>query len=149
MELSYEELFEYNHRMNQKVIAEFSEHPDKVSERAIKLISHILNAQNIWNNRIDKQEEPYSVWQVHSLAHLKEIDLKNYTRTLEILKTADFSRVVEYVNSQGHAYRNTVKDILFHAVNHSTYHRAQIAMEFRQNGLDPLNTDYIAYKRQA
>ncbi|QLH28398.1 MAG: hypothetical protein HWD63_02710 [Candidatus Parvibacillus calidus] len=39
-----------------------------------------------------------------------------------------------------------MKDIIFHIINHSTYHRGQIAMEFRQSGLEPLNTDYIFYK---
>lgn len=147
MEPVFKELFEYNHQMNQKILAAFDAHAGQVSEQAFRLMNHILNAQHIWNNRIEKQEEPYKVWQIHSPERLRAIDTANYHRTLEILRTVDFDRSVQYVNSQGNAYQNQVRDILFHAVNHSTYHRAQIATEFRRSGLEPLNTDYIAYKR--
>lgn len=40
-----------------------------------------------------------------------------------------------------------IKDIMFHIVNHSTYHRAQIATELKDHGIEPLKTDYILYKR--
>jgi uncharacterized damage-inducible protein DinB len=45
------------------------------------------------------------------------------------------------------AFSNDIKSIIFHVINHSTYHRGQIASEFKQNGLDPMVTDYILYKR--
>jgi uncharacterized damage-inducible protein DinB len=44
-------------------------------------------------------------------------------------------------------FSNTIKDILFHMINHSTHHRAQIAMDMRNNKLEPLPLDYIFYKR--
>ncbi|WP_209331385.1 DinB family protein [Lunatimonas salinarum] len=34
-----------------------------------------------------------------------------------------------------------------HIVNHSTYHRGQIATLFRESGLQPVVTDYIMLKR--
>ena len=37
--------------------------------------------------------------------------------------------------------------IMIHLVNHSSYHRAQIAMLLRQNGFEPVNTDFITYDR--
>jgi uncharacterized damage-inducible protein DinB len=30
---------------------------------------------------------------------------------------------------------------------HGTYHRGQIAMQLRQQGLEPVNTDYIMFLR--
>jgi uncharacterized damage-inducible protein DinB len=36
---------------------------------------------------------------------------------------------------------------MIHLVNHSTYHRAQIATLLRQGGLEPVNTDFITYDR--
>lgn len=44
-------------------------------------------------------------------------------------------------------FTNTIGDILFHIVNHSTYHRGQIASDFRESDIEPLNTDYIMFKR--
>lgn len=147
METIYQELFEYNYQMNQKLIQAFVEHSDKVSEKSVKWFNHILNAHHLWNNRIDKQREDYGVWQIHSLGYLADINLTNYNWTKEILKNTDLNKTINYVNSQGKAYTNIVKDILLHVVNHSTYHRGQIAADFRDTGLEPINTDYIAFKR--
>lgn len=141
------ELFDYNHSMNQKLIAAFSEHSAQIPEKSVKWFSHILNAHQLWNNRVDKQEESYGVWQVHALGSLKDIDAKNHYRTLDILDNFDPAHSVSYVNTLGKPFANSVKDILFHVVNHSTYHRGQIASDFKENGITPLVTDFIAYKR--
>ncbi len=147
METFYNELFEYNREMNQKLIAVFNHHSDKISEKAIKWMNHILNAHHLWNNRIERQGEDYGVWQVHPPGYLKDINLKNFERSITILKMGNFERQIDYLNSSGRAYANSVKDIMFHVINHSTYHRGQIAKGFRVSGLDPLVTDYIAFKR--
>ena len=36
---------------------------------------------------------------------------------------------------------------MIHLVNHSSYHRAQIALLLRQKGYEPINTDFITYDR--
>ncbi|MBI3466927.1 MAG: hypothetical protein HY000_28265 [Planctomycetes bacterium] len=46
-------------------------------------------------------------------------------------------------------YRNTVCDILIHVVNHSSYHRGQLAILLGQEEKTPPVTDYIAYLRDA
>jgi uncharacterized damage-inducible protein DinB len=37
--------------------------------------------------------------------------------------------------------------IMIHQVNHATYHRAQVAMLMRQQGYQPVNTDFITWDR--
>jgi uncharacterized damage-inducible protein DinB len=54
---------------------------------------------------------------------------------------------LDYENSEDRLFTNTLKDMLFHIINHSTHHRAQISVDFRTNGIEPLNLDYILYKR--
>ena len=71
----------------------------------------------------------------------------NYEHSLHILDKFDLTATMSYTNSKGQTFSNSIRDILFHVINHSTYHRAQIATEFKQNGLEPLVTDYIFYKR--
>ncbi|TNF76236.1 MAG: damage-inducible protein DinB, partial [Bacteroidetes bacterium] len=56
-------------------------------------------------------------------------------------------RRIIYENTEGRSFSNTLQDILFHIVNHSTHHRGQITMDFRKNGMDPPLLDYILYKR--
>ena len=69
-------------------------------------------------------------------------DLFQITTNIE-----DFEKRIDYENSEGRLFNNTVQDILFHIINHSTHHRGQISTDFRQNGLEPLQLDYVFYKR--
>jgi uncharacterized damage-inducible protein DinB len=147
MKSFFRELFEYNHTFNQKLIDAFNDNPDKTSEKSAKLINHLLNAHQIWNNRIESKQKTFEVWELHAIPYLKSIDKTNYENTLQILDKFNLHETINYANSKGQTFNNSVRDILFHVINHSTYHRGQIAAEFRQNGLNPLITDYIFYKR--
>lgn len=141
------ELFEYNHHFNQKLFDIFTDCPDKASEKALNLLNHIVNAHQIWNNRIDLKQPTLGVWELHEIHDLKNIDKGNYEMTLLILDKFDLSKTISYSNSKGQEFHNTIRDILFHVINHSTYHRGQIASEFKKHGLDPLLTEYIFFKR--
>lgn len=147
MEQFFKELFEYSHYTNQKLWNVFNENPDKTSEKAKKLYNHILNAHQIWNNRIVPQQTVFGVWEIHPIHDCKNIDKTNYEHSLLILDKLDLDDIINYKNTKGEVFQNTIRDIFFHAVNHSTYHRGQIATEFKQNQLAPLVTDYILYKR--
>jgi uncharacterized damage-inducible protein DinB len=147
MKAFFKELYTYNHHFNQQYIDSFIQHNAKISDKSVKLLNHLINAQQIWNNRIHKTSESPGVWDIRPTAELKEIDKTNYQNSLVIIDKTDFELPISYVNSKGMAYTNTVRDILFHAVNHGTYHRGQIAADFRATGLEPLTTDYIFYKR--
>jgi len=144
------ELLEYSNHFNKLIIDKFND-GDLVhvfSNRSLSLFSHIINTQSIWNQRIKGEKFKIDVWQVHPVEELANLELENFRSSLEILENEDFSRIVEYKNSNGEHFRNSVKDILFHIVNHSTYHRGQIAADFRENGIDPIVSDYIFYKRK-
>jgi len=143
----FQELFTYNRHCNQQLADVFIKHPNTTSEKAISLFSHILNAHHIWNNRIDPQQPPFGVWEVHDTKDFKQMDQSNYGRSLRILDTFDLNATIFYTNSKGQSFQNSIKDVLFHIINHSTYHRGQIATDFKNTGLQPLVTDYIFYKR--
>ncbi len=143
----FKELFEYSHHFNQKLALVFKENPDKTSEKAIKLFNHLLNAHHVWNNRIEPKQTPFGVWELHSVGELQDIDRANYEHTLRILDKFDLTETINYTNTKGQTFSNSIRDTLFHVINHSTYHRGQIATDFKQYGLEPLVTDYIFYKR--
>ena len=67
---------------------------------------------------------------------------------IRTLHEEDLSRRVDYTNSQGERWNNTIEDILTHVVLHGTYHRGQIATIVRQSGETPAYTDYIHAVRQ-
>jgi uncharacterized damage-inducible protein DinB len=147
MKQFFKELFEYNHHCNQKLSEVFNDNFERTSEKAISLYSHVLNAHHIWNNRIEVKQTVFGVWEVHAVQELKSIEQINYEQSLQILDKFDLNEIISYSNSKGQAFRDRIQDLLFHVINHSTYHRGQIATEFRQHGLEPLATDYILFKR--
>ena len=146
MKTFFKELFEYNSHFNQEVISVLNKNPDRASENCIKLLSHILNVHQIWNYKFQPSELPYGAWDIHQIQDTLEMDTKNFEHSCLILDKFELSQPVQYLNSKGQIFENSVRDILFQIINHSTYHRGQIATEFRQIGLEPLLTDYIYYK---
>lgn len=147
MKSFFKELFEYNFHSNQQLAELFLQHSNEASEKSLKLFSHILNAHHIWNNRIEEKQKTFNVWDIHTVQAFKQIDKNNHESSLRILDTFDLNQNIFYSNSKGDKFNNNIKDMLFHVINHSTYHRAQIATEFKQSGITPLATDYIFYKR--
>jgi uncharacterized damage-inducible protein DinB len=143
-------LSEYNIWANQTMLDVFSKLP-QVPNNALRLFSHALNAQAIWIARITGTQSPVKVWQEHNLEQLKELHKSASYRIAELVANADeaeFNRLISYTNSQGNQYSTRVLDILTHAFNHATYHRAQVATDLRKNGFTPPNTDYVTYVRE-
>lgn len=146
MKEKFAELFEYNHKMNMELIKLIGSHDAQVSEKTFLLLSHIINAHQIWNSRIIQRNE-FGVWQLNDWNTVAALNNSNFTDTLYILSSEDLNRIVTYKTSTGVVFENKLDDILFHIINHSTYHRAQIATECRNSGITPLLSDYIMYKR--
>jgi uncharacterized damage-inducible protein DinB len=63
------------------------------------------------------------------------------------LADSDMQRVVEYRQLSGEAHADRLADLVRHVVNHSTYHRGQVATQLRQVGVSPPGTDLITYVR--
>jgi uncharacterized damage-inducible protein DinB len=147
MEEFFNELFDYNFFCNKQLIEACSE-LKKVPEKSSKLMSHILNAHHIWNARITGIPAHYKVWQQHAAGDWRDIHYENQRNTFEIItNTDDYEARIDYENSEGRLFTNTKQDMLFHIINHSTHHRAQILADFREQGLEPIALDYVFYKR--
>ncbi|WP_419494729.1 DinB family protein [Chryseobacterium bernardetii] len=140
------DLFEYTYHFNAEMIKVIAESRALVDDKTISLINHTLNAQQIWNARI-LGEKTFEVWQINPFESLVEINHTNFLKSIDIIRNFDPDQRIEYQNSRGTKFENTIFEMLFHAVNHSTYHRGQINSLLKQSGLTPLLTDYIFYKR--
>lgn len=147
MNENFIELLKYNNHFNQKLITLIFENKMHASEKTQKLINHLINAQQIWNARMQNTEQ-FDVWQINDWFQLSSIDSNNFETSLKIVNDFDLNASIQYTNSKGETFSNKIKDILYHIINHSTYHRAQIATDLKQNGIEPINTDYIFYKRK-
>lgn len=144
------EILEYSHKINNKLIERFNDGDLHLAipGNAIKLLSHILNAQSIWNSRIKKENLKTDVWKIHAKEEMRDLENTNFEESLSILEDISLDSQISYSNTRGEKFQNSLKDILFHLVNHSTYHRGQIAAELRKSGLEPIASDYIIYKRE-
>ncbi|WP_400192784.1 DinB family protein [Hymenobacter sp. B81] len=149
-----EKLGAYNLWANTKLLAHFDgivAAGHTLPERSLRLFSHVLNAQAIWLARLTATESPVKVWQEHDLAGLHKLHLQTSPSLHHYTQDADepeLHRLIGYTNSLGAAYHSQVSDILTHACVHANYHRAQVATELRQHGLEPINTDFITYCRE-
>ena len=142
----FKDIFEYHNHFNQKLIEQLIENKNMLTNRTIPLISHSINAQQIWNARIT-DEDKLGVNAEHSLEECKRIDNKNYSETLVILNERELSETIRYTNSKGMEFKNSIQQILFHVSNHFSHHKGQIVSDLRQCGIAPIVTDYIFYRR--
>lgn len=146
MQSFFQELLTYNHHCNQKMIQLFGDNADKVPEKALLWLNHSLNAHQIWNSRILKSKA-VGVWEQHPLASLAEIDIQNYNDSLSIIARFDLDLIIHYTTTKGEIFHNSIRDIVFHIINHTTYHRGQIMSACKESGIEPIALDYIFYKR--
>ncbi|MFP4094104.1 MAG: DinB family protein [Cyclobacteriaceae bacterium] len=139
---------EYNFWANQLFIESFKD--GYREEESIRLFSHLLNAHDTWLARIRGQEANYDSWEIHVVNSFQKVHEINHAGSMQLLdEESSLERIISYQNSKGAAFENSVCDILLHVVNHSTYHRAQIARLMRLQGEDAPASDYIFYKRQS
>jgi uncharacterized damage-inducible protein DinB len=141
-------LYQYNAWANQRVLGALKQqrvHDEKV----LSLMGHIVAAQFLWLHRIKGLPPPdLKLWDNYDLENLATLAEGANTQWLEFVEnTQDFNREMSYKNYTGDPYTNNVEMIMIHLVNHSSYHRAQIAMLLRQEGFEPVNTDFITYDR--
>lgn len=143
----FKDLFSYHHHYNQEVLGILMENETVLSERTIPLYSHIINAHQIWNARI-MGGDSFGVNDVHSLTECAVHDQTNYLNSHQILESRSLEDHQTYFNSRGDQFENSIRDMLFQVVNHTTHHRGQIISDLRQSGIAPPITDYIWYKRK-
>lgn len=141
-------LFDYYHQTNRDYIETIVAHT-RLPERIRVLMSHILNVQAIWIDRIMEEDSPrFEVWELHNDPLLFPIQNSLIAATQYIFEEFDLEQHIVYKNSRGKKFQNQVSDILFHIVNHGTHHRAQIAMMLSNEGVAPPSNDYIFRKRE-
>jgi len=148
MKAHFQDLYEYSLQSNLATIGLLENYDSELPEKIIENFSHILNAQHLWNHRIEGSKSSFKVWDIHPISQFREINKSLFDQSFKILEGEDFKREVIYVNSQGGSYKNSVKEILFHVINHSTYHRGQVMLQLRESVQDAISTDYIFYKRK-
>lgn len=125
---------------------------DKVDVRAYSLLSHIIASQKIWLSRVtDKASNPINPWEQfphEDMLLLSRQIGEDWIKSVKDCTEENLYRDITYTNSRGEPFKNKFYDIAAHVINHSTYHRGQIAALVKKGGGIPAITDYIVYKRE-
>lgn len=141
-------LYTYNHWSNKRVLGAIQK--QNVSDaKILQLMGHVLAAQYLWLHRIKGLPAPdVKLWGGYSLDTLLKMAEDVGKQWLDFVESTDnFDRELTYRNYTNDTYTNNVENIMIHLVNHSSYHRAQVALLMRQQGFEPINTDFITYDR--
>lgn len=144
------DLYEYNEWANNELLKKITEKAS--NDKILKLLSHIIAAQEVWLGRIlNVDYENSTIWPEYSLEECKVKIPESSEEWKEFVETLDedhFEEVHYYKNSKGITYQNKLIEILFHVINHSNYHRAQINQILSASKEQPAVIDYIFYKRE-
>jgi len=119
-----------------------------------KTVLHLWDAEMVWFSRV--QGNSPSEWPSKKFSGGKPEMLKGWINTSTDLlqwvkeKNVEFLREpISYKSMKGDKYENTMEEILFHLINHGTYHRGQIITLLREVGVNQLvSTDLITWFRE-
>lgn len=125
---------------------------EEVLPEAVRLLSHIISAQQIWLNRITGTPSNITPWDNYTIDEsiIKTVELTSkWINLLQGNGQTFLDKRIQYQNSKGETFTNSIKDIVTHVINHAAYHRAQIAQHVKRANGTPAVTDYIVYQREA
>ena len=117
-----------------------------------KTLLHIWDGQVIWYNRLHGKSLS-SFPSQHFRGNLQEAInglLESSIRYISYVSVlnGNYETVISYNTFDGKTFENCVEDIVFHTMNHSTYHRGQIINLLRGAGFTEVgSTDYMRYCR--
>ncbi len=118
---------------------------ESVKAECTRLFAHLFKAQIIWFNRVNHIEEKVQIWGEYTVEECSS--LMNDSRSmLEGIAEKSDERI-QYHDTKGKPYENSVPDIFDHVIIHGQHHRAQIMWLLRSAGLTPPPTDYIYFLR--
>jgi uncharacterized damage-inducible protein DinB len=150
MKAYFIELFNYDRYANLRVLETIKKTSDAIEP--IRLMAHLLAAQQIWLTRCKKEPAVggalWPDWSIDTFEQMINDNHQKWVSFLEGLNNDDFEKLVSYKNSKGEGFENKLSDILAHAINHGTHHRAQAGQHLKLAGTELLNTDYILYIRE-
>jgi uncharacterized damage-inducible protein DinB len=114
-------------------------------------MEHIIGAERLWLGRLTADATSTPIWPEWPLgridAELSEV-VRTWEKYMSALDEPGLDASIGYVNSKGEEWRSVVRDVLYHVLTHSHYHRGQIASFLGRAGHTPAYTDYIHWVRQ-
>ncbi len=153
-------LFAYNAWANNRIFEALAQLSEEQYTRDLRssygtihaTLAHLVGVEKMWLSRWQGKPDTslLSAGEVTSLTDLKSLWEKVAAETARFVsrqteRTLDAD--IDYTNARGERFSHPLMQSLQHVVNHSTYHRGQLAGMARQVGGQPVNTDLITFYR--
>jgi len=143
-------LFEYDRWANARMFEAVDALTDEQFASVRETLVHIVGVEWIWFQRCNGAN-PRSTpdWMDNPTRNVLRTQLRAIERDWQeyagALRDEDLPRVIEYVRLAGEPGSRMLVHLLQHVVNHSTYHRGQVATRIRQAGGTPVETDFLHF----
>ncbi|TVR34219.1 MAG: hypothetical protein EA390_03185 [Balneolaceae bacterium] len=113
-------------------------------------LSHIINAQEIWFNRVINLDfTDVDPWNEYPVEEMKRSAKNTTQKWIDLIgdHEINLNTMIHYQNTKGVDFKNPLWQICHHLVIHGQHHRAQISLMLRIANIEPPPTDYIHYTR--
>jgi uncharacterized damage-inducible protein DinB len=152
MENQLVEWFQWNSVANELFIGIFQRNAP-VSQRSVEIFSHIINAHEIWINRICAVDNPIILpWNVERIERFSERNevIHAITRTLLASESygQDLDWSFQYKDYNGVWVTSTLRDVYFQILTQSEFYRGQLAKLLSEEGINPPSTDYFSFRNR-
>lgn len=145
MRALFERRFHIDFQRNKLLFNVLIEHENQLSPFVIKSFSHLLNTHHIWLSRLNRTRAESNLWDILPIEYGLKFAEENHRKTIAFLDDHELNEKINYHDSEGVALDSTASDILFHILDHNTYHRAQINLELRTLQIPPASITMIPY----
>jgi uncharacterized damage-inducible protein DinB len=113
-------------------------------------LAHLVWAEWIWLQRWEgispRTVFPASDFTRQDALRARWVEVEaEQTHFLDVVTVDQLASSVRYLNLAGETWQYPLGRQMYHVVNHSTYHRGQVAAMLRQLGAQPLPTDFLVF----
>ena len=143
-------LFEYDCWANARMFEAVDALTDEQFTSVRETLAHIIGVEWIWFQRcngVNLNATPE--WMNNPTRDALRAELRTIERDwkeyVAALRDDDLSRVIGYVRLAGEPGSRKLVHLLQHVINHSTYHRGQVATRMRQADGTPIETDFLHF----
>jgi len=138
--------FEFDFACNKAWIKVALENEQQINNYIITSFSHLINVHHRWICRMEGTAMESGIHDTFQPEFWLRLCSDNFRKTMLYLEHTDFQGTINYFSDEGEPLQKEEIDILYHILNHSNYHRAQIARELRSLDITPPSLNFIHYR---
>lgn len=146
MQSFFQDKFLYDLHANRMLISKLEAQEDNLNDYLLRSMSHILNVHYLWNCRLLAQKVESEVWDILPLSYFHKFNESNYLNTISYIDSIHEENKIEYHDSEAVLMEKSDRDILYHLLNHASYHRGQIVLAMKQNNLQTPSFNFISMR---